>query len=260
MTARHQKNNNICLIYVLRNHVNNKVYVGQTWRALKERFRTYRKSQPHLFNAIEKYGKDNFYYEVLTIALTQEVADYWEGYFITKYDSTNNDKGYNIRGPGGSRGKFSQISKDKMSARKLGIPLSKNHKQHLSDIGSGEDNPAAKITSEIAREIYLDFLNNKISISELSNKYKLTNTSISAILNRKNWQDATKDLPDIDMFNKVRGSYYNRSNLTEELVYEIKLKFQTGLYTQKQLTQEYDVSSITIHEIVRNKTWKHVKI
>ena len=259
-TTRHQKNNTICLIYVLRNYANDKVYVGQTWRILKERFRTYRKTQPYLFNAIEKYGKDNFYYEILTVANTQEMADYWEGYFITKLDSTNNDKGYNLRGPGGSHGKFSQASKGKMSAKKLGIPLSEIHKQHLSDIGSGENNPAAKITEVIAREIYLNFLHNKTTISELSKKYKLTNTNINYILSRKNWCQATKDLPNIDIPNRVKGSYYKRSNLTEEMVREIKLKFQTGLYTQKQLSEIYHISFITIHEIVRNKTWKHVKI
>lgn len=250
---------NICLIYLLCNRVNNKVYVGQTWRPLKERFRTYRKSQPHLFNAITKYGKDNFYYQILTVVNTQERADYWEGYFLTKFDTMDNDKGYNLRGPGGSRGQFSQTSKDKMSVKKLGIPLSETHKQHLSNAFSGENNPAAKITGRDVKELYLLYLNDPtITISKLGKIYGLTNTSVNFILNKKVWIQITKDLPDVDTGNRSQGSYLGKSALTESIVLDIKTKFQTGLFSQKQLSEMFNVSHITIHEIVRGKTWKHV--
>lgn len=95
----------LCLIYILRNTVNSKVYIGQTWRSLKERFRRYDKRQSHLFNAINLYGKDRFYYEVVTVAHTQEIADYWEIYFINKYNSTNTDFGFNLK-TGGARGRY----------------------------------------------------------------------------------------------------------------------------------------------------------
>jgi group I intron endonuclease len=89
-----------CIIYLLRNRVNNLIYVGQTWRTLKARFRAYSKTQPHLFNAIKLYGKDQFFYEVLTVAGTQETADYWEKYFINKYNSTDPEIGYNLKAGG----------------------------------------------------------------------------------------------------------------------------------------------------------------
>jgi group I intron endonuclease len=89
-----------CIIYLLRNRINNLVYVGQTWRTLKTRFRAYSKAQPHLFNAIKLYGKEQFFYEVLTVAGTQEIADRWEKYFIDKYNSTNPQIGYNLKAGG----------------------------------------------------------------------------------------------------------------------------------------------------------------
>ena len=45
------------------------------------------KSCRYLQFAIDKYGKDSFRYELLTVAHTQEIADYWEIYFIEKNNS-----------------------------------------------------------------------------------------------------------------------------------------------------------------------------
>lgn len=256
-TTRHHKNTTICLIYILRNKINDKVYIGQTWRPLKARFNSYRKSQPYLFNAINKHGKNNFYYKVLCVANTQIMADYWEGYFITKYDSVDNDKGYNLRGPGGSHGKFSQISKDKMSKQKLGKSLSESHKQNLSIAFSGENNPAAKITEDIVKEIYIRCINEPlITTIELSKIYNICTVSINSILNRTAWFEATKYLPNINRANRARISY----DLTDQIVIDIKTKYKNEQISQTQLSKLYNVSITTIHEIVRNKTWKHIII
>lgn len=112
-----------CLIYKITNKVNGKIYIGQTWQTLKNRWDSghgYRNCVK-LERAIEKYGSGKFEHTLLTITHTQEIADYWETYFISKYKSSNRNIGYNIR-LGGSRGKFSQATKDKMSAAKLGKP------------------------------------------------------------------------------------------------------------------------------------------
>src|ERR1700676_2962873 len=93
------------IIYILRNTINNKIYIGQTRRLLKKRLNNYTKNQPHIYNAIKKYGKNNFYYEVLTVAHTQEITDYWEIYFIEKYNSTNLDIGFNLK-TGGIKGNY----------------------------------------------------------------------------------------------------------------------------------------------------------
>lgn len=109
-------------IYLLRNKCNDKIYVGQTWRSLKNRWiygHGYRGCLK-IHRAIEAHGKDNFYYEIMTFCATQEAADYWETYFINKYDSVNS--GYNVC-PVGARGsmtgrKHSERSRLKMSESK----------------------------------------------------------------------------------------------------------------------------------------------
>lgn len=85
-------------IYKLVNRKNDKVYVGQTWKTLEERFDNGEgyKSCPYLNNAIKKYGKDNFEYTVIAICYTQEIADKIESVFIEYYNSRNNLFGYNL--------------------------------------------------------------------------------------------------------------------------------------------------------------------
>jgi hypothetical protein len=271
MKARNRSKRNfaVCLIYVLRNKINNKVYIGQTWRSFKERFR-YKKNQPHLYNAIKLYGKENFYYELLTVANTQEQADHWEGYFINKFEALDRTKGYNKRTYKLGRGIISEETKDKMRVKKLGIPLSETHKQHLSDTGSGEDNPAAKITNDVAREIYLTYLNDtekQITIPQLAKKYKIEPQSINAILCRRTWSKATKDLPTIEKVNRNCGSYRKLSSLTDAIVFDIKTKYQNIKLPRKEvieiiknLTKLHSVSYATIEDILKNRTWKHIVV
>lgn len=54
-------------IYRITNLVNNKIYIGQTIRDLKVRFKQhcYKKGCTYLHNAILKYGKENFKIELI---------------------------------------------------------------------------------------------------------------------------------------------------------------------------------------------------
>ena len=59
-------------IYIIRNTINDKVYIGQTTMTVMERFKNHLKpstckqrSTYKLYNAMNKYGKENFYVETL---------------------------------------------------------------------------------------------------------------------------------------------------------------------------------------------------
>ena len=102
------------IVYKHTNKINGKVYIGQTYN-LYERWRCQGKnyfSSIKFFNAIKKYGWDNFTHEVLYTNLNKEAADKLEKELIIKYDSIKN--GYNLK-EGGSRGDLSQESLLKMS-------------------------------------------------------------------------------------------------------------------------------------------------
>jgi len=130
---------NFCIIYLLINKVNGKIYVGQTWQSLKERWDSghgYKKCW-HVNNAINKYGVDNFCYQLLTIAGTQETANYWEAYFIGNLKSRDKNIGYNLRGAG-SHGKHSEETKRKITEKNTGRVMSEETKQKLRKINTGK--------------------------------------------------------------------------------------------------------------------------
>lgn len=102
------------IVYKHTNKINGKVYIGQTYN-LYERWRCQGKnyfSSIKFFNAIKKYGWNNFIHEVLYTNLNKEAADKLEKELIVKYNSIKN--GYNLK-EGGSRGNLSQESLLKMS-------------------------------------------------------------------------------------------------------------------------------------------------
>ena len=45
------------------------------------------------------------------------------------------------------------------------------------------------------------------------------------------------------------------SKLSWDIVREIRAKYKTGEYTQKQLAEEYGLVRANVSQIVRNKTW-----
>lgn len=76
---------------------NNKKYVGQTSRTIKERANYgegYRNS-PAVYNAIKKYGWENITIETFPCASKQEM-DELEKYYIQLYKTNNNNYGYNL--------------------------------------------------------------------------------------------------------------------------------------------------------------------
>lgn len=105
---------NTYCVYIHTNKINGKKYVGQTCN-LYERWRGNGKNYFNsikFFNAIKKYGWDNFYHEVIQDNLNKEAADRLEKELIEKYDTINT--GYNLK-TGGSRGYLSEESLRKMS-------------------------------------------------------------------------------------------------------------------------------------------------
>ena len=87
-------------IYIIRNTVNDKVYVGQTHVSIKLRFQNHlsaaRRGLDYVIGkAIRKYGEDKFYVELLEECLIEELNER-EKYWITFFKATDNRFGYNM--------------------------------------------------------------------------------------------------------------------------------------------------------------------
>lgn len=110
------------------------VYIGQT-NNIKTRWKpSAYKNCVKFYNAIQKYGWDNFIHEILIDNLTLEEANKLETQYILKYDSIN--KGFNLNS-GGDNKIASQETREKMSKTRKGIPKTQKHKQAISNALKG---------------------------------------------------------------------------------------------------------------------------
>ena len=86
-------------VYIYTNNINGKKYVGQTSKSLKERSGKEGNGYigSHAFwNAIQKYGWDNFTSEIVKDNLSKDEANKLEIELIERYKTTNKLYGYNI--------------------------------------------------------------------------------------------------------------------------------------------------------------------
>lgn len=88
-------------VYLHKNKINNKTYIGITFRKPKDRWLNGNgyKRQPKFFNAILKYGWDNFEHIILEEDIpSEEEALKRETYYIKKYNSVENGYNVNVEG------------------------------------------------------------------------------------------------------------------------------------------------------------------
>ena len=130
-------------IYIIKNNINNKVYIGQA-KDVKKRFSSHCKPSSAndgslISAAILKYGRRNFYYEVLE----EQIENYNERelYWIKYYDSIA-PNGYNIL-PGGEE----------------------------PPVMRGDAHPESALNSEQIKQLTYDLENTELKYSYLANKY-----------------------------------------------------------------------------------------
>lgn len=112
---------NMSFIYVIRNLINGKVYVGQTKNLAKRKaahiYNARKGSQRPLQCSMRKHGIENFIFEMLEECLDDKVDDR-EHYWISHFNSYDPDHGYNLTHGGKAT---------------LGYIFTDEAKQHLRD-------------------------------------------------------------------------------------------------------------------------------
>lgn len=193
-------------IYKITNHINGKIYVGQTTKSLKERFqkhcwRTTENDSYHLNmaikKAIKKYGKENF-----TIELIEEVEttklDEREVYWISFYDSYN--KGYNCT-KGGQNGATRQTKlswaeeNEVIEAKYLGFSIKEIEEVYNIDRTSVHNifkRHALKMPNKrnladrISLEDFKKFLLTKPTCKQIEHKFNICRCSVFNFLKKHN--------------------------------------------------------------------------
>ena len=109
-------------IYIIKNSINKKVYIGQTCQSVEARFKQHLKCskssrKQHICRAILKYGKDKFFYETLE-ECDKMILNQREEYYIKIYNSYIN--GYNLT-KGGNQPRVKSLELDDKNIIKLYI-------------------------------------------------------------------------------------------------------------------------------------------
>lgn len=122
------------IIYLIFHKDSGKVYVGQTTKTLRYRWRQHQRAASsgsgnnRIYRALRAHGVESFYAVVLHQAFSRKELDEMETGAILSFDSTNSERGYNIGIGGGVTQLFGEANP------RFGAKLSS---EHVAKIQSG---------------------------------------------------------------------------------------------------------------------------
>lgn len=142
-------------LYCHINKSNGKMYFGITKNTISQRYHGSHGyvGCPIFYNAIKKYGWDNFIHLALYEHFTRQEAELAEIIFIHTFDTTNPKRGYNIQSGGQSTGEVSE----------------EGHRR-LVEAASGENAPRRKPI--VVFDLHGNKIEEFVTIEECKEKYK----------------------------------------------------------------------------------------
>lgn len=207
-------------IYVIKNDLNDKVYVGQSLHP-QERFAEHcylRKDRNNsiLTNAIHKYGKEHFWLEILE----EDIENYNEReiYWISHFNSIR-PNGYNISagGESGLNGLFS---------------------------------PQSVLTKERLNNLIKELSESTASMASLCDKYQISQSLITRINNGRSYAQEGIKYP-------IRKNPQKKAENYIQEIYDL-LKYTYRSY--ESIALEYELSSSTIGKINRGESYHNSNI
>lgn len=196
-------------VYVIRNKINDKVYVGTTTVNLRQRFSQHTKNSTlcrrnyKLQIAIKELGKENFYIELLEV-VPEEIMFEKEVYYIKKFNSFKN--GYNST-PGGKGGKIFvdketieeiiQLYNNGIGSVKIGKMYGVNQTTiirllHENGIKTYKSKIKATIKLNEIKDELIKMYNSGYTYVELGNHFKVDSRTIGRWLTRLNAKNKGK--------------------------------------------------------------------
>lgn len=137
------------IIYKVTNLINGYIYIGLTKKKLEERIKEHIKESKakrrnnFFYNAIRKYGIENFKWETIDTALNYDNLKIKEKYWIAEYRTKYNCYNMTDGGDGRNNYKASEETKRKMSETRKNMSTETRRKMSESRKGkqTGKDNP-----------------------------------------------------------------------------------------------------------------------
>ena len=181
-------------VYVIKNTVNNKVYIGSAvniYQRIKDHVKCL-KSKNHrnslLQNHFNKYGM-SFYFEVLELCEKENLINV-EQFMLNKYMSYERKNGFNINKVASSMLGFKHTDKTKKawSDKRKGVKLTKEAKINMSKAKSGSNHPKAKLNESDVLEIRENYDSKRNYSKRMAEKYNVSWHTINYILKRRTWK------------------------------------------------------------------------
>jgi len=134
-------------VYLIRNLIDDKVYVGQTKNPdgrKKDHWAGSRYStKGHLPAAMRKHGVENFSFEIIE-ECSEESIDDQERYWISYYCSRDCDKGYNLESGGHGGKTLSEETKKKISEALKTVQFTAERCKNIGDSLRGIPRPGSR--------------------------------------------------------------------------------------------------------------------
>lgn len=230
---KRESNNLYGLIYKITNKINNKIYFGQTIRSLFERIKDYKllKTNHYLQNSINKYGFENFEFEIIDTATTIEELNEKEIFYINKFNSMDKTIGYNLES-GGNNALASNETKEKMSKSHTGIKqteewinnrVAKAGSNEAKKYGKEKNDEERKHMSETSLKFWLgktrdQETRDKISETKKKQGLKPVNIKSVVVINIKTNEELTfESTKECSVYFKVNQSTISRYCSNEKI-------------------------------------------
>ncbi len=140
-------------IYQIKNNINEKRYIGKTEKTIQSRWLSHCKNvknhiNRYLYDAMNKYGINNFSINIIEICEYTKVPNAREKYWINFYKTTDKEFGYNMQegGTGGTQSyEIRMKAGKKISIKNTGKKRTDEFKIQCSKRMIGDKNPSKRL-------------------------------------------------------------------------------------------------------------------
>lgn len=220
-------------VYKITNLVNNKVYIGKSntsgnrWKQhLRIAKYKYPGSYSYVHKSINKYGKENFLFEIIKYFDDENDAYNYETQLVSEYKSNKDKFGMNLNTGGRRSFRQNDEVKQKISKQRIGFKFSPDSLIRMSESHKGQIPVSRKFTLEQVFDIRLE--NARLKLAKFNNreeflaiKYNVSRSCISKLLIGSNY--ASAKFPTIEInndnrtcsvckINKSKTCFYNRKD------------------------------------------------
>lgn len=231
--AKYKKCNGI---YMIKQKSTGRIYIGQTGNSFIKRFWNHNWKLEHnihdnkfLQNCWNKYGSEDFEFSVVEVIQDKSLLDYYEKYYILKFDTLNN--GFNLTS--GGEGKNN-------------CPMSENAKKIVGT--KNRINNTGKKASQETRE----------KMRKSSRHLKMTEkhkSKLKAIHTGFKYNEESKN----KMSKSHLGSKNKVSVIDEQTAYIIKTMLVNG-NTASEVSKRLNIKYPIVKSILQEKCWNQIKV